>query len=746
MKGTRNLWLSVGFVAVLVVASVAGFATGTLKPTLGLDLQGGLSVILSAPSGTTDTVMNQALENIRNRVDAFGVGEPQISLAGNNIEVQLPGLAPGTIQARPKDQWCIAAPDGKSYGCATDQATAEKALAEIRVVPEPKTVCVEDGGGNVLDQSLCFGTQAEADTALAGISVQPKATPTPSGSVSPTASPSAKPSGSPSPAPGPYCLTDSAGATFGCYPTQDKANAAQKALTAKATAFSYCLLAPATITPPTPSPTPTPSPSPGGGKASLTPSASPSPLPSPSPSAFSTLSFVYGTQGALPCGFPAKADAQTALSSLSATHETQVFCVISSANKNLGCFLNRQDAINQQRETGQSHLLEVIGQTARLEERVVQAVIPPSDPSYASIPLTCPTAEQQKTKACSFDALKKQDVVYVGTDGQTKYKLGPVVISGSDIKKAQATFQSATSTSLTQGWEISFALNSSGSSAFCTATKAALSAASPQNQIAIAVDQVIISAPTVNGEICAGSGVISGSFTETRAKDLATQLNAGALPVELTRQSVQTVSPTLGSQSLHQGILAGVAGLIALFLYLLFYYRLLGVVAWLGMSIWATLAFAMVSLAGKSFGYSLTLAGIAGLVISLGVTADSYIVFFERLKDEVRNGKTPRSAVKPAFKRAFRTIVAADFVTGIAAVALYLTAVSSVRGFALTLGVATLLDLFVVYFFKRPIVFLISGNQRLVDLKGFGLTSGVAGEADPDPLPSISGASAGATE
>jgi preprotein translocase subunit SecD len=745
VKGARNLWLSVGFVVILVVSSVVGFATGSLKPTLGLDLQGGLSVILSAPSGTPDTVMNQALENIRNRVDAFGVGEPQISLSGNNIEVQLPGLAPGTIQTRPKDQWCIAASDGKSYGCATDQATAEKALAEISVVPQPKTVCVADAKGNVLDQSLCFGTQAEADTARGGISAQPKASPTPSGSPSPTVIPSATPSGSPSPPVGPYCLTDSTGTTFGCFPTQDKANAAQTGLTSKTTVFSYCLLAPATVTPPAPSPTPSPSPSPGGGKGSPTPSASPSPLPSPTPSAFSTLSFVYGTQGALPCGFPVKTDAQTALSGLSATHETQIFCVISSANKNLGCFLNRQDAIVQQRETGQSRLLEVIGQTARLEERVVQAVVAPTDPTYASLPPTCPTAAEQKTKACSFDSLKKKDVVYMGADGQTKYKLGPVVISGSDIKKSQAVFDSGSSTSLSQGWEISFALSSSGSSTFCTATKTALNAPSPQNQIAIAVDQVIISAPTVNGEICAGSGVISGSFTETRAKDLATQLNAGALPVELTRQSVQTVSPTLGSQSLRQGILAGIAGLVALFVYLLFYYRLLGVVAWLGMSIWATLAFAMVSLAGKSFGYSLTLAGIAGLVISLGVTADSYIVFFERLKDEVRNGKTPRSAVKPAFKRAFRTIVAADFVTGIAAVALYLTAVSSVRGFALTLGVATLLDLFVVYFFKRPIVFLISGNQRLVDLKGFGLTSGVAGEADPE-LPPISGATAGAPE
>jgi preprotein translocase subunit SecD len=138
-----------------------------------------------------------------------------------------------------------------------------------------------------------------------------------------------------------------------------------------------------------------------------------------------------------------------------------------------------------------------------------------------------------------------------------------------------------------------------------------------------------------------------------------------------------------------------------------------------------------VSIAGKEFGYSLTLAGIAGLAISLGVTADSYIVFFERLKDEVRSGKTPRSAVQPAFKRAYRTIVAADLVTGIAAVVLYLTAVSSVKGFALTLGVATVLDLFVVYFFKRPTVFLLARNERLVNLHGFGLTSGMAAEPDP---------------
>jgi preprotein translocase subunit SecD len=277
---------------------------------------------------------------------------------------------------------------------------------------------------------------------------------------------------------------------------------------------------------------------------------------------------------------------------------------------------------------------------------------------------------------------------------------------------------------------VNFTLNDEGKASFAAATTAALTKPPPQNQIAIVVDRQVISSPQVTGAITGGSGQIQG-VSEQEAKDLSTQLNAGALPVDLKIQSVQTISPTLGSESLHQGIVAGLVGLVLLFAYLLFYYRLLGIVAWVGMTIWAILALALISLAGRLVGYSLTLAGVAGLVISLGVTADSYIVFFERLKDEVRGGKSPRSAVHPAFKRAYRTIVAADVVTLIAAVVLYVTAVSSVRGFALTLGVATLLDLFVVWFFKRPTVFLIARNDRLVNMHGFGLSSGVAAEPEP---------------
>ncbi len=500
---------------------------------------------------------------------------------------------------------------------------------------------------------------------------------------------------------------------------------------------TYCLTAPPTEASASPSPTPSPS-----RKKSPTPSQSSSPSPSPQPSGFSQLSSV-DHPAQLPCGadaFGTKQQAQAALAGLTVVHETQHFCVTGSGGTNLGCYLSRDEASARQKETGQQHLLQVIGETARLEERQVQQILQPGSSDYASVPLTCATAADQQTPACSFDALRTKNVVYPGqapsgTD-PPKYELGPVIISGSNIKKATAVFQTASQTSLQQGWAVNFQLDGDGSKAFAKATTEAFARYSanpndPTAQIAIAVDRKIISSPVVQGAITGGNGVISGSFTEQRAKDLATQLNAGALPVELTRQSVQTVSPTLGKESLRQGIVAGIAGLITLFAYLLFYYRLLGVVAWFGMSIWAILAIALVSLAGKEFGYSLTLAGVAGLVISLGVTADSYIVFFERLKDEVRNGKTPRSAVAPAFTRAFRTIRAADAVTGIAAAVLYVTAVSSVKGFALTLGVATALDLFVVYFFKRPTVFLIARNDRLVNLHGFGLTSGVAAEPVP---------------
>jgi preprotein translocase subunit SecD len=717
VKRTRGLWASIIFVCVLVLASLVGFATGALRPTLGLDLEGGVSVILSAPNGTPRDVMEQALSNIRNRVDAFGVGEPDIVLSGDTIEVQIPGLTKGSIEERTKTQFCLVGSEDTNFGCAGDEGDAQHALDQLEVATQTAEACIVDPSRDG-DQLDCFGTEEEANAGLAALTVAPKT------EASPGATPSASPSAD-SPAKDSFCFTDAVGAQSTCFPTKKEADTALKDLTVEVTEQSYCVVDTGG-TDASDGSSASPSASPGAGKDASA-SASPSASPSPEPSGYSQLD----RSGAepLPCQQETKADAQQALDAISVSKQDTQYCVISSADQNLGCFIDRASAEEQQRATGQQRLLDVIGQTARLEERPVIAVIPASDPSFASTPVTCGTEAERQQDDCSPNALASQEVVYLDENGN-KFRLGPSVIGGGDISKATAILGGGTQSQVVQQWEVQFELTGDATTRFGDATTAAVSKPAPQNQIAIVVDRVIISSPTVQNPITTGTGVITGGFSETEAKDLATVLNAGALPVELTRQSVQTVSPTLGSESLRQGIVAGVVGLVLLFLYLLFYYRLLGVVAWMGMSIWAILALALVSLAGVQFGYALTLAGVAGLVISLGVTADSYIVFFERLKDEVRSGKSPRSAVQPAFARAYKTIVAADIVTGIAAVVLYITAVSSVRGFALTLGVATALDLFVVWFFKRPTVFLIARNDTLVRLRGFGLTSGVAADED----------------
>jgi preprotein translocase subunit SecD len=654
---SRNLWLSVAFIGVLVAGSVGAFVAG-IRPVLGLDLEGGVSVVLAAPDGTPKTVMERALENIRNRVDAFGVGEPLLFLSGNTIEVQLPGLARGSIDERSKDQFCLEGDGGSVYRCLPTESEATTEFDATTVSTVVNSVCLS-GLSEFDDSPQCFGSQKDADTAIKGITVSKEK--------------------------GKRCLANTGLATDPCFDSKDEADAALAGI-GTAVSQSYCVQ---------------------GSKGE-------------------TLSTDTG-----PACFPDEGQAQQVLSAISVQRETREFCVISSAGKGLGCYLTRDAAEAQLQKTGQERLLQVIGTTARLEEREVLQVIAPGTPEFESTPVTCGTATEQGTAACSFEALKGQTVVFAGQEGD-KFRLGPVEITGDMIKRADAVYGGQNGVA---GWRINFTLTSSGAKTFGDVTTRLNG-----KQLAIVVDDMVISAPTIQEPITGGNGEITGRFTKAEAQDLATQLNSGALPVNLKKEQVETVSPTLGRQSLHQGLVAGVVGLILLALYLLFYYRLLGLVAWLGMSIWAVLALALVSIAGRAFGYALTLAGVAGLVISLGVTADSYIVFFERLKDEVRHGKSPRAAVQPAFKRAYRTIVAADIVTALAAIILYVTAISSVRGFALTLGVATLLDLFVVYFFKRPTVFLIARNERLVNLHGFGLTSGVAAEpVRGEPVPVAGG-------
>jgi preprotein translocase subunit SecD len=411
----------------------------------------------------------------------------------------------------------------------------------------------------------------------------------------------------------------------------------------------------------------------------------------------------------------------------------KTFCVYTAHGKQLSCYKSESIAQAKAKQLSIQRVLDLIGRTARLTERPVLSVIQPStDPknAYNTVQLTPSGPDGQPIT--TFQDSNNNGRFDKGTE--PIYQLGPVVITGANLTKATATFVSGTTSNTAQaGWEVDFTLDAEGTTAFAAATTDLVTKTSPQNQLAILLDGVIQGQPPqVVTAITDGRGSITGNFTEQRSKDLALLLQSGALPVQLTRLTVETVSPTLGSASLHQGLIAGLVGLLALMLYLGFYYRLLGVVTWVGMAIWAILAIGLVSVLGKTVGYSLSLAGIAGLIVSLGITADSYIVFYERLKDEDRNGKTIRAAVQPAFKRAWRTIVAADTITVIAAAVLYVVSIGSVRGFALTLGLSTMLDLFVVWFYKRPTVFLMARSERLTNLRGIGLKSAMAEDAPPD--------------
>jgi preprotein translocase subunit SecD len=191
------------------------------------------------------------------------------------------------------------------------------------------------------------------------------------------------------------------------------------------------------------------------------------------------------------------------------------------------------------------------------------------------------------------------------------------------------------------------------------------------------------------------------------------------------QQTVRSVSPTLGKDQLHAGIVAGLIGLALVAIYMIFFYRLLGVVVWTGLALTALTFFVILSWLSAHKGLTLTLAGVTGIIVSVGVTVDSYVVYFERLKDEVRTGKTVRSSLDSGFKRAFRTIIAADLVSLLGAAVLYYLATSSVRGFAFFLGLSTLLDLVLAYVFMHPFVVLLARRPALVRMRGVGIAAGL---------------------
>lgn len=286
----------------------------------------------------------------------------------------------------------------------------------------------------------------------------------------------------------------------------------------------------------------------------------------------------------------------------------------------------------------------------------------------------------------------------------SKYILGPVEIPGTDIADAGFGMQRGQQGFTTGQWEVTLEFNGAGGSKFSEVTQRLVGMSGAQNQFAIVLDGIIVSAPTTNAIIGDGRASITGSFTEQSSEALAEQLKYGALPISFEIQSEQQISATLGSEQLKMGLIAGLIGLALVALYSFFQYRLLGFVTMASLLVAGILTYLAIVLLGWGQNYRLSLAGIAGIIVAIGLTADSFIVYFERVRDELRDGRSLPSAVETGWKRARRTVVASKAVNLLAAAVLYVVAVGNVRGFAFTLGLTAIADLVVVFLFTHPVL------------------------------------------
>jgi len=382
-----------------------------------------------------------------------------------------------------------------------------------------------------------------------------------------------------------------------------------------------------------------------------------------------------------------------------------------------GSGTNRQIVISVPGDSGR-RVVDLVGQTAELRFRQVLAetsALTANDTTTAATPASGVTpainakfaalncADPASRQGTGADA-PTDTIVACSRSGTTKYILGPAEVLGRQVSKATAGIDQQGAS----GWYVLLTFNGEGTKAFGSITARVTTLASPQNQVAIVLDGLVVSAPSIREAIPSGNAQITGSFTQTQAQDLANVLKYGALPLAFDRGEVQQVSPTLGSDQLHAGILAGALGLALVLLFSLLYYRALGLVTVGSLAIAGTILYLLFLVLGKSIGFTLTLAGIAGAIVSIGITADSFIVFFERIRDEAREGRSLRSAVESGWLRARHTIIVADTVSILAAVLLYFFAVGGVRGFAFTLGLTTFIDLLIVFIFTKPIVTVIA--------------------------------------
>lgn len=314
----------------------------------------------------------------------------------------------------------------------------------------------------------------------------------------------------------------------------------------------------------------------------------------------------------------------------------------------------------------------------------------------------------------------KAPLVTCDKTGQQKFILSPVDVRGAEITAAQGSIAKNETGQATGGWQVNLEFNKAGANEFADVSKRLLTFRNSQetspvtglqqsvkNRFAIVLDGIVVSAPGIESRIVNGSARITGDFTRSEATTLANQLQFGSLPLNFEVQQEQKISATLGADQLRWGVIAGIIGLILIVAYMLWQYRGLAIVSVGSLVVAALLAYLVIAVLSWTMGYRLSLAGVAGIIISIGTTADSFIVYFERIRDEVREGRPLRTAVSEGWVRARRTIVTSDAVNLLAALVLYFLAVSGVQGFAFTLGVMTVIDLAVIFLFTHPLLTLL---------------------------------------
>ncbi|WP_455423831.1 protein translocase subunit SecD [Dactylosporangium siamense] len=337
------------------------------------------------------------------------------------------------------------------------------------------------------------------------------------------------------------------------------------------------------------------------------------------------------------------------------------------------------------------------------------AVLPPS--IQYNIPfITC-----DKLNNRPVGSIRDDKVQAVACEPGTKYMLDVAKVLGTDVSKADSSIDS------TNGkWIVTMSFSSKGQDKWTNLTREAWNNGTDSAQVAVVLDNTVVSAPVIESVI-PGDARITGSFTKRDTELLANQLQYGALPLSFVPQDAQSISATLGSSHLEAGVLAAGIGLLLVVLYSFFYYRLLGLVITLSLVLSGAMVYMALIVLGRTMGFTLTLAGFAGFIVSLGVAADSFVIYFERLKDEIREGRSPRSAVPRAWVRARRTIISANAITLLAAAVLYFFSIGSVKGFAFALGVATILDLVVVFLFRHPIMTLFARSKAFLSPRVSGL-------------------------